>query len=95
MKVQIKLGYYGYIVEREDAPTLMEIFSRATTADGSFVEVSLDKVPDLVRIALKEEVKKELVDETAKYSKYWLDERAISDKLRKELAELKGNNNET
>lgn len=91
MKVQFKLGYYGYLVEQTDVPVLMEIFSRAVTSEGTFVNVSLEEAPDLARIKMKEELKKELGDEAAKYSKYWIDESAKNEKLERELRELKNN----
>ena len=90
MKIQFKIGYYGYIVERSDIPVLMEIFSRATSTDGSFVNVSIEEAPNNELIKLKEEFTKAEKEETLKYSKYWLDERAVSEKLRKELSALKG-----
>lgn len=91
MKVQFKLGYYGYLVEQTDVPILMEIFSRAVTSEGTFVNVSLEEVPDFARIKMKEELKKELGDEAARYSKYWMAERAKTEKLERELRELKDN----
>lgn len=91
MKVQLKLGYYGYIVEQTDVPSLMEIFSRAVTSDGTFVNVSLEEAPDFARIKMKEELRKELGDEAARYSKYWMDERAKTERLERELREFKDN----
>ena len=91
MKVQFKIGYYGYIVERSDIPTLMEIFSRVTTAEGNFVEVSIAEVPDLARKKIAEEVTKEAKAETEKYTKYWLDERNKSANLEKRVRELEAN----
>lgn len=91
MKVQFKLGYYGYLVEQTDVPVLMEIFSRAVTSEGTFVNVSLEEAPDFARIKMKEELKKELGDEAARYSKYWMDERAKTEKLERELREFKDN----
>lgn len=91
MKVQIKLGYYGYLIEQTDVSPLMEIFSRATTAEGKFVEVSLAEVPDFERIKMREELKKELGDEASRYSGYWMQEREKTAKLEKELQELKNN----
>jgi len=88
MKIQIKIGYYGYIVERSDIPVLMEIFSRATTADGSFAEVSIAEAPNQELIKLKEEFTKAEKEETARYSKYWMDERAKTEKLGKRIKEL-------
>lgn len=91
MKVQFKLGYYGYLVEQTDVPVLMEIFSRAVTSEGTFVNVSLEEAPDFARIKMREELKKELGDEAARYSKYWMDERAKTEKLERELREFKDN----
>lgn len=88
MKVQFKIGYYGYVVERSDIPTLMEIFSRATDVEGKFVEVSIAEVPDLVRKKIAEEVTKEAKEETARYSKYWTDERNKTAALEKRIKEL-------
>ena len=90
MKVQLQINYSNFLVEQDDIPTLLEIFTRSTTGEGKFIPVSVSEAPDLTRNLLKEELKKELGDETAKYSKYWLDERAVSEKLRKELSVLKG-----
>lgn len=89
MKIQFKLGYYGYIVDRENIPVLMDIFTRATSCDGSFIQCGVEEVPDIERNKMKEELKKELGDEAQKYSNYWLQERDESEKLRKELKELK------
>ena len=91
MKVQFKIGYYGYVVDQTDVPVLMDIFSRAVTSEGTFVNVSLEEAPDLARLKMKEELKKELGDEAARYSKYWTEERAKNEKLERELQELKNN----
>jgi hypothetical protein len=88
MKIQFKIGYYGYIVERSDIPVLTEIFSRATSTDGSFVSVSVEEAPNIELLKLKEEFTKAEKEETARYSKYWLDERAKTEKLEKRIKEL-------
>jgi len=88
MKIQFKIGYYGYIVERSDIPVLMEIFSRATTADGSFADVSIAEVPDLARNKIAEEVTKEAKAETEKYIEYWQHSRNDVAKLKKRIKEL-------
>lgn len=90
MKVQLQINYSNFLVDQCDIPTLLEIFTRSTNEEGEFIPVSISEAPDLARNLLKEELKKELGDEAAKYSKYWIDERAVSEKLRKELTALKG-----
>ena len=89
MKVQFKLGYYGYIVDREDAVHLLDIFSRATDSSGDFVPCSIEKAPNFDLEALKKEIKEDFNKEIEQYKGYWLSGNTENEKLKKELKELK------
>lgn len=95
---QLTISYINLIVEDADIATMAAILARATDEKGEAVNFSISKAPDVGRNKLEEsfraEFKDTLVAESQKYSNYWLQERAESEKLRKRVKELEEKQNE-
>ena len=96
---QLTISYINLIVEDADIATMAAILARATDEKGEAVNFSVSKAPDIERNkfeeTLREELKNTLVAESQRYSNYWLQERAESDKLRKRIKELEEKANES
>lgn len=96
---QLTISYINLIVEDTDIAMMAAILARATDEKGEAVNFSISKAPDVERnkleASIREELKDTLVAESQRYSNYWLQERAESEKLRKRIKELEGTQNES
>ena len=96
---QLTISYINLIVEDADIAMMASILAKATDEKGEAVNFSISKAPDVGRnkleASIREELKDTLVAESQRYSNYWLQERAESEKLRKRIKELEGTQNES
>ena len=94
---QLTISYINLIVEDADIAMMAAILAKATDEKGEAVNFSISKAPDVERNKLEEsfraEFKDTLVAESQRYSQYWLQERSESEKLRKRIQELEGQQN--
>lgn len=88
----VQISYVHILVEDADAGFLATVLNKALDEKGEPLSFSISKAPDVERTkfeeSVREELKNTLIAESQKYSNYWLQERAESDKLRKRVKEL-------
>lgn len=89
MQLKVRIGWQDYLVQMEDFPTLATLFTRITDDKGEMIPLSMSQAPDMAREKMREELKKELGDETDKFRNYWLEERNKTARLEKELKEAR------
>lgn len=93
---QLTISYINIVVEDADIMMLAGILAKATDEKGTPVNFSVSVAPDIERnkfeASIREELKDTLVAESKRYSDYWLQERAESEKLRKRVKELEEGN---